>query len=96
MLEGFSGLGMHLGNLWRLSPAKTRSISAENFTGEKGQGARAIEGTGAILGMAPGAAGKSRLRSKLRRARIAFSATSRVQALSSKSGVSSPMCAGAI
>jgi hypothetical protein len=48
MLEGFSGLGMHLGNLWRLSPAKTRSISAENFTGEKGQGARAIEGTGAI------------------------------------------------
>lgn len=30
----------------RLSAAKTRSISAENFTGEKGQGGRATEGTG--------------------------------------------------
>jgi hypothetical protein len=48
MLEGFSGLGMHLGNLSRLSSAKSRSISPENFTGEKGQGGRAIEGTGAI------------------------------------------------
>ena len=32
----FNGLGMSLGNLSRLSNAKTRSISAENFTGEKG------------------------------------------------------------
>ena len=32
MLETFSGLGMHLGNLWRLSPAKTRSISAVHRT----------------------------------------------------------------
>jgi Protein of unknown function (DUF2961) len=29
---------MHLGNLARLSKAQTRSISAENFTGEKGKG----------------------------------------------------------
>ena len=43
----FNGLGMHLGNLWRLSNAKTRSISAENFTGEKGKGGMATEGTGA-------------------------------------------------
>src|SRR5690242_9592566 len=43
----FNGLGMGLGNLSRLSKAKTRSISAENFTGEKGQGAKANEGTGA-------------------------------------------------
>lgn len=43
----FNGLGMHLGNLSRLSRAKTRSISAENFTGEKGKAGMASEGTGA-------------------------------------------------
>ncbi len=43
----FNGLGLHLGSLARLSPAQTRSISAENPTGAKGQGARATEGTGA-------------------------------------------------
>jgi len=42
----FDGLGMGLGNLSRLSRAKTRSISPENFTGEKGKGGMAIEGTG--------------------------------------------------
>lgn len=39
---------MHLGNLARFSNAKTRSISPENFTGSKGQGGMATEGTGAI------------------------------------------------
>lgn len=43
----FNGLGMNLGNLSRLSHAKTRSISPENFTGEKGKGGMATEGTGA-------------------------------------------------
>jgi hypothetical protein len=43
----FNGLGLHLGNLSRLSKAKTRSISPENFTGEKGGGGAATEGTGA-------------------------------------------------
>jgi len=43
----FNGLGMHLGNLARLSTAKTRSISPENFSGGKGQGDQATEGTGA-------------------------------------------------
>ena len=43
----FNGLGMHMGNLARLSNAETRSISPENFTGEKGRGGMAIEGTGA-------------------------------------------------
>lgn len=43
----FDGLGMHLGNLPLVSSAKTRSISPENFTGEKGKGAMATEGTGA-------------------------------------------------
>ena len=37
----FNGFGLNLGNLPRLSQAKTRSISAENKTGEKGQGGRA-------------------------------------------------------
>jgi hypothetical protein len=37
----FSGLDLHLGNLARLSSAETRSISAENPTGEKGAGAQA-------------------------------------------------------
>src|SRR5438105_846067 len=43
----FDGLGLHLGNLSRLSNAETRSISAENPTGARGQGGRATEGTGA-------------------------------------------------
>ena len=43
----FNGLGLHLGNLSHLSSAKTRSISPENFKGEKGQGALATDGTGA-------------------------------------------------
>jgi hypothetical protein len=37
----------HLGNLYRLSNAKSRSISPENPTGEKGKGGTATEGTGA-------------------------------------------------
>ncbi len=45
--SGFDGLNMGLGNLWRLSRAQTRSISPENFTGEKGKGGMATEGTGA-------------------------------------------------
>ncbi|GLV59000.1 hypothetical protein KDH_58280 [Dictyobacter sp. S3.2.2.5] len=48
MTDGFNGLGMGLGNLSRLSHAKTRSISAENFSGEKGQAGIATEGTGAF------------------------------------------------
>jgi hypothetical protein len=42
----FNGLNMSLGNLSRLSNAQTRSISAENFTGAKGQGGMATEGAG--------------------------------------------------
>lgn len=44
----FNGLNMSLGNLARLSNAQTRSISPENFTGKKGGGGKATEGTGAI------------------------------------------------
>ncbi len=47
MTEQFDGLHLNLGNLSRLSRAKTRSISAENFTGEKGKAGMATEGTGA-------------------------------------------------
>ncbi len=39
--SGFNGLEMNMGNLYRLSDAKTRSISPENFTGGKGKGAMA-------------------------------------------------------
>jgi hypothetical protein len=42
----FNGLETGLHNLFRLSSAETRSISPENFTGEKGRGAMATEGTG--------------------------------------------------
>jgi hypothetical protein len=38
---------MNLGNLSRLSHAKTRSISPENFNGEKGKAGMATTGTGA-------------------------------------------------
>ena len=37
----FNGLDMNMGNLSRLSDAKTRSISPENITGEKGKGGMA-------------------------------------------------------
>jgi hypothetical protein len=46
-MPGFNGLGMSLGALPRLSKARTRSISAENPTGEKGRGGMATAGTGA-------------------------------------------------
>ncbi len=40
--HSFNGLDMHMGNLYRLSDAETRSISPENFTGEKGKGGMAV------------------------------------------------------
>ncbi|HHV43529.1 MAG TPA: DUF2961 domain-containing protein [Firmicutes bacterium] len=46
-MSKFNGLGTDLHNLFLLSSAKTRSISAENFTGAKGEGGKATEGTGA-------------------------------------------------
>jgi hypothetical protein len=42
--DAFNGLGTNLGNLYRLSTARSRSISAENPTGEPGRGALATEG----------------------------------------------------
>ena len=45
--RSFSGLTSGVGDLYRLSRAKTRSISPENFTGAKGGGGQATEGTGA-------------------------------------------------
>ncbi len=46
-MEYFNGLGMNLGTLSRLSQAQSRSISAENKHGQKGQGGKAVEGLGA-------------------------------------------------
>jgi hypothetical protein len=43
----FSGLQTGMTNLARLSDAKTRSISPESFTGEKGKSGMATKGTGA-------------------------------------------------
>ena len=43
----FNGLDLNLGNLSQLSHAQTRSITAENPTGEKGKGGMATEGTNA-------------------------------------------------
>lgn len=44
--QKFDGLNMNMGNLYRTSDAKTRSISPENFNGEKGKGGMATTGTG--------------------------------------------------
>ncbi|HVY51859.1 MAG TPA: glycoside hydrolase family 172 protein [Devosia sp.] len=46
-MPSYNGLGSSLSSLHRLSSAITRSISPENFTGEKGRGGMATEGTGA-------------------------------------------------
>jgi len=43
-------MGVGMANLWRIADAETRSISPENFTGEKGKGGMATEGTGAHHG----------------------------------------------
>ena len=44
--QTFNGIDNNLGNIFRLSNAKTRSISPENFHGAKGQGGMATTGTG--------------------------------------------------
>lgn len=43
----YNGLNLGLGNLSRLSNAQSRSLSAENPTGDKGRGGMATEGFGA-------------------------------------------------
>ena len=40
----YNGLNLNLGNLSNLSHAKTRSISPENFTGEKGKAGMSVDG----------------------------------------------------
>src|ERR1700741_2361308 len=45
--QKFDGLNMNMGNIYRMSDARTRSISPENFNGEKGKGGMATTGTGA-------------------------------------------------
>ncbi|SHE47559.1 Protein of unknown function [Mariniphaga anaerophila] len=50
--KDFDGLNMNMGNLFRMSNAETRSISPENFTGEKGKGGMAIPGEGDQLNVA--------------------------------------------
>jgi len=44
--QKFNGIDVNLGNLYKLSDAQSRSISPENFTGSKGKGGMATEGTG--------------------------------------------------
>ena len=44
--EKFNGIDANMSNIFRLSDAKTRSISPENFKGEKGKGGMAVDGTG--------------------------------------------------
>lgn len=53
-MKGFNGLGMHLGNLSRLSKAQSRSLSAENPTGEKGRGAMEIPKDGCARDLGQG------------------------------------------
>ncbi len=54
MTTTFNGLGMNLGTLSRLSKAKTRSLSAENPTGEKGKGGMAVPEGGAARELGQG------------------------------------------
>lgn len=44
--EKFNGIDANMSNIFRISDAKTRSISPENFKGEKGKGGMAVDGTG--------------------------------------------------
>src|SRR6195952_3236021 len=42
----YNGIDAGMGNIFRMSDAKTRSISPENFNGAKGKGGMATKGTG--------------------------------------------------
>src|SRR5579871_2089236 len=44
--QKYNGIDANLSNIFRLSDAKSRSISPENFNGEKGKGGMATAGTG--------------------------------------------------
>ncbi len=44
--QSFNGINSDLSNIFMMSDAKTRSISPENFNGEKGKGGMATTGTG--------------------------------------------------
>src|SRR6478736_5672275 len=44
--QKFNDINSNMGNLFQLSDAKSRSISPENFSGEKGKGGMATTGTG--------------------------------------------------
>src|ERR1700761_6537455 len=48
-MADFNGLGLNLGNLARLSSARSRSISPENFSGEKGKGGMSTDGPAAQM-----------------------------------------------
>ena len=48
----FNGLDLNMGNLYRISDAQSRSISPENFTGEKGKGGMATLEEGNAAGPA--------------------------------------------
>ncbi len=53
-MNNFDHIGIGLENLFVLSKAQSRSISAENFRGEKGKGGMATEGTGAFAAQGQG------------------------------------------
>jgi hypothetical protein len=42
----YNGIDAGMGNIYRMSDARTRSISPENYNGAKGKGGMAIKGTG--------------------------------------------------
>lgn len=44
--QKFNGIDANMSNIYRLSDAKSRSISPENFTGAKGEGGKSTKGTG--------------------------------------------------
>jgi hypothetical protein len=45
--QKYDGLNNNMGNIFHISDAVSRSISPENFNGEKGKGGMATTGTGA-------------------------------------------------
>jgi hypothetical protein len=82
----FNGLDLNLGNLHRTAKAQSRSISPENFTGEKGKAGMATEGTGKNCARELGQGWKSRLPSASKPGPPSPWARSKGLAPSSKSG----------
>ena len=81
-----TGLGLNMANLYLVTGARTRSISPENFGGEKGGAGMATNGTGSHAARDLGRGGRFPLPSTSKQRPHLYWAKSKDRVASSKSG----------